>query len=474
MKVHRASGYCLALAVLVVPATVHAQGFGVNEIGTCAMSRGYTGTGAPCSDASVIYWNPAAATMLPGNSVSLGTALIQVNGSYTQDTTFRKYDTDIPTAVVPNVFLNHSFGNKWALGIGAYVPYGLTSQWGADFPGRFSAQKAQIQTLYVQPNISWQLNDRWSIGGGPVIGHSSVELIQGLDLSQQVAAVNPGPPPTPIYFSQLGIPSRTEFGQAKLKGSANAYGVHVGVMGKLNKDWTFGARFLSSLVFSYDNADATFTQVNTGIVLPPGNPISVSKGDNTNPLQVDTLVAPQFQSGGALVAQKVATRIAHPAQAEVGFGYTGVANWLFAVDYLWLGWKQFTDLPVKFAGPASAASRTLIEDYNNSSVIRLGAERSFQGGAKVRFGFSGGASAAPSETVTPLLPEQDRSTVTVGASVPLMLGIHLEGAYGRVMTNGRRGRIDERTSTAQTADMLNSGVYKLNANLFSVTLKASF
>jgi long-chain fatty acid transport protein len=66
-----------------------------------------------------------------------------------------------------------------------YVAYRLTSQWRDDFPGRFSAQKASLHTIYVQPNISYALSDDWSVGLGPVFGFSSVELVQSVDLSQQ-------------------------------------------------------------------------------------------------------------------------------------------------------------------------------------------------------------------------------------------------------------------------------------------------
>ena len=463
MKVHRVSRYWIAATLAVAPVAAQAQGFGLNELGSCAVARGYANTGAPCRDASAIYWNPAATTTLDGSSLLVGAASIAITGSFTQDTTGRKYDGDVPTAIVPHLFYNyHAPASRWAWGVGAYVPYGLTSQWHDDFIGRFSAKKASLQTIYVQPNFGYKINDRWSIGGGPVYGHSTVELIQGVDLSSTPTSAG-GP-----TFGQLGIPKYTEFARARLKGSANGFGFALGAYGKIAQNWTFGARFLSSIVFKYDNADATFTQTSTGIVLPVNNPINPG-----SPVPVDALLAPQFQAGGALVAQKVSTRIAHPAQAEVGFGYTGFQNWTLSADYIWIGWKQFTDLPVDFQGPASGSNRTLIEDYNNTSGIRLGAERSF-GEGKLRFGYAGSAAAAPAETVTPLLPEQDRSIVTVGGAIPLFGRVSLDAAYSRVITPGRRGRVDERTSMSQTADQLNSGVYKLNANIFSASLKASF
>jgi long-chain fatty acid transport protein len=116
----------------------------------------------------------------------------------------------------------------------------------------------------------------------------------------------------------------------------------------------------------------------------------------------------------------------------------------------------------------------LIEDYNNTSAIRLGAQRTFTGGAELRLGFSGVASAAPDETVTPLLPEQDRAYGSIGAAYPITSSITREGAYLRVFAGGKRGRIVERSSRSQTAAQLNSGVYELDANVFSFSLKAIF
>lgn len=479
MQRHSPTLFVAALAVLALsPARTDAQAFGINEIGTCAATRGFAVTGSPCHDASAIFWNPAATSRLSGWHVLAGMASIMIDGSFTEDTTFRRYEGDVPTALVPHAFVNYRGANsRFSYGVGLYAPYGLTSQWTDSFPGRFQAKKAALASVYVQPNVSYQINEKWSVGGGPVFGHSNVELIQALDLSEQVASA--GPPP--VRFSQLGIPVRTEFGRASLEGSANAFGGHVGVFGKPNESWTVGIRFLTPLEFSYDGADATFSQTLTNRVLPPGNPICFPSGTHPacggNPnatVPVDALVAPQFAAGGALVAQEVSTHITHPAQIQAGVGYSGFANWLLSADYAWVGWRRFRELPVTFSGPAAGSNRVLIEDYNNSSSLRLGAQRSFTSGAQVRFGFAGVASAAPDETVTPLLPEADRSYATIGAAYPVTKNLTLEGGYLRVSTPGRRGRIAERTSRTQTGANLNTGKYELVANVLSFSLKATF
>ena len=466
MMLHRATRFALAIALLPLPAVAGAQAFGLNEIGACAIARGFAATSSPCDDASSIYWNPGAVQKSRGFSFYAGGSLIKLDGAFTQDTTFRRYEATVPDAYVPSVFLNYRTSGKAAFGLGVYVPYGLTSQWGDEFPGRFSAVKASLQSIYVQPNLAYQLTPNWSIGGGPVFGHSTVELIQGIDLSTLLT-------PAGVTFGQLGIPKRTEFARARLKGSTNAFGADVGIHGRLTPVWEFGARFLSQLSFNYDDADATFEARPTGLTLAAGNPFSTAAAPVPGGTPVDALVASQFTTG-ALVPQKVQTSIRHPAQVQAGFGYTGFANTTLSMEYAYVGWKSFNQLPVNFQGPAP--KKVLQEDYNNTSSIRFGAERRFMSGAALRAGFTAATSAAPEETVTPLLPEQDRELGMLGGGLPLGQHLVLDATYAHIFTPGRRGRVDERTvnSTTAQAIALNSGSYTLNANILSLSLKASF
>ncbi|HEY4304312.1 MAG TPA: outer membrane protein transport protein [Gemmatimonadaceae bacterium] len=475
MERHRAirllfTSAALAASPVVMPATVHAQAFGLNEIGSCAVSRAFANTASPCKDASTIFWNPAAAASLPGWNVTFGAAAIDLSGSFTQDTTLRKYDADLKAEWVPHVFINyHNPKSKWAWGIGMYVPYGLTSQWTDSFPGRFSAKKASLQTIYVQPNFAYQISPNWSIGAGPIWGHSSVELIQAVDLSQQLTGAG-GP-----TFGQIGIASGTEFARVRLKGSADAFGAQFGIQGHPSPNWMLGLRFLTPLDFKYDDADATFTQVATGLTL--GAALPGTSGTIPAGTPIDQLVGTQFATGGPLTAQKASTKITHPAQVQGGIAYSGFKSWLLEADYAWVGWKRFDVLPVDFQGGAATSSRTLLENYNNSSSIRLGAEYTTSyHDLKLRGGFSGVASAAPPETVTPLLPEQDRTYWTGGLGLPIGAGFALDAAYARINTNGARGRIAERTTTQNTtatAVQLNTGVFDLSANIFSISLKYS-
>ena len=79
--------------------------------------------------------------------------------------------------------------------------------------------------------------------------------------------------------------------------------------------------------------------------------------------------------------------------------------------------------------------------------------------------------------MTPLLPEQDRQYGTFGVGIPFMKTWAVDASYAHVFTPGSRGRIAERSNVSNpngTAAQLNTGVFDLSANIFSITLKANF
>lgn len=458
---------CLVAAAALPYPPIKAQGFGLNEVGTCSVSRGFAATGTPCEDASTIFWNPAAAAELAGKSISIGASAIIVKGSFHQDSTGRTYPSNISPALPPAGFAAMRFG-KGSVGLGVYVPYGLTSQWNDDFPGRFSALRASLQTVYIQPNVAYQLTDNWSIGGGPVFGHSTVDLTQAIDLSQQQAAPN-------VTFGQLGIAYETEFARAQVHGTATAVGYNVGLHGKYGP-WSAGAHYLSALTFNYGHASAKFSQTATGLILPQGNPVSPTGA----PVPLDALLAAQFSPGGALVNQRASSTITHPWQLQGGIGYSGFARTTLSVDIARLGWSAFNTLPITFDGPATGSSRTLFEGYKDSWSYRLGAEHVI-GSWTGRVGYSYSETPAPDETVTPLLPDMNRRNFSAGVAIPVTSMYKLDIGYLHVNTPGRRGRIAEHAMVPPTTDATgaiqtnnNTGAYALKADVISAALNITF
>src|SRR5690606_34708177 len=124
----------LSVTVLLAPSRAGAQAFGLNEIGTCSVMRAGAGVGSPCPDASRIYWNPATPVRMDGVNLLVGAAAVLLDGGFQQDVTGRVYPGDVPVEVPPHLFATYKVLPRFSVGLGVYVPYGLTSQWEEDFP----------------------------------------------------------------------------------------------------------------------------------------------------------------------------------------------------------------------------------------------------------------------------------------------------------------------------------------------------
>jgi long-subunit fatty acid transport protein len=116
----------------------------------------------------------------------------------------------------------------------------------------------------------------------------------------------------------------------------------------------------------------------------------------------------------------------------------------------------------------------VIEDYEDSHAVRGSVDYALGNGWTLMLGSSYVKTPAPDVTVTPLLPDQDRYNFAGGVRIPLGDRWAIDAGYLRVETPGRRGRLVEREDRSQTAEELNAGWYRLNANIFSVSLRAHF
>ena len=70
------------------------------------------------------------------------------------------------TFLAPNFYLTHKFGPKFAAGIGVFAPYGLGTKWPENYPLRYLGTSNEMQTVFINPSISYLVTDNLSIGGG--------------------------------------------------------------------------------------------------------------------------------------------------------------------------------------------------------------------------------------------------------------------------------------------------------------------
>jgi long-chain fatty acid transport protein len=439
---------CLVLAMSERAA---AQGYGLYEQGACAMARAGAAVAAPCEDGSAIFFNPAAiALQREGRTLSAGATLIGPRGDFTGfdgRITGTMKDNWVPVAAA---YYTQPAGRRVALGVGLFVPYGLTIEWPLDFAGRFVSYKTVLQAPYLQPTIAYKINDHIAIGGGPDFVFSSLELNQRADLATQQLA--PG-----ITFAQIGVPPGTDFANFKISGSDVSVAGHVAVLITANEKLSFGARYLSR--HTINPGDLTFesAQIPTGLQTPvplPGIPSGTP---------IDALLAPQFAPGGRLANQNAATELTVPDQFVAGVAIMPTERLKLLVDYQFMTWSVFESLEFS---TERGLEEIIVKNYRDTSGVRVGVDYGVTEHVALRGGFLAHQAAAPDGSVTPELPEGARREYTAGLGAHLSKHFAVDAAYLYLDQEDRNGRV--------LLSGPDTGTYSFHANLFGVSVIVRF
>lgn len=426
------------------------------------MARAGATVADACGDGSSIYFNPANLSDNEGLTITVGGTLVDAFGDYTSGITGRVSDLQNDPILVPHFYASYQVNDNLTAGLGAYVPYGLSTEWNRSFEGAFEGYNNGVEAIYIQPTVSYRVSESFSLGGGPIVAISSVELNQVVDLSAQSL------PGTETPFAAVGIPHHTAFADVTLEGhNAIGFGANVGATYNLNDRFAIAGRFTTPIKVTYDG-DATFSQIQTGLrTRAPLGPFSAGSS-------LDDILALQFDEGlnpgATLVDQGVETEITFPAQLVFGVSYDATDRLLLLADYQWTSWSDLGVIPLNFDKDALDDEREL--NYGNTNAFRLGAEYQVLDNLTARAGYLYNTAAAPDETVTPLLPEANRNHVTIGATYRPVDVLEVSLAYQRLMQGDRQGRVrDVRPGEdVESLTALNEGLYAFNANLFGLTL----
>jgi long-chain fatty acid transport protein len=85
-------------------------------------------------------------------------------------------------AYVPNAFFTMAINPKWSFGLALNAPFGLTTEYDADWRGDFTARKSEIKSVNINPSLAYKVSDTVSIGAGVNVQMLEAELTNSLAL----------------------------------------------------------------------------------------------------------------------------------------------------------------------------------------------------------------------------------------------------------------------------------------------------
>ncbi len=452
---------CLVNA-LACGGTAWAQGYGLYGQSACAMGRVGAGVAAPCPDASGIFYNPAGLSFQSAE-IGFGGVLIGPRGSFTDKNTSLVGNLNDHWYWWPNTYFSKPVAGRYALGMGVFTPYGLTTDWPVDFQGRYLGYHSTLQTMYIQPTLAVKLNKEISVGAGVDVTYIKVELRQRLDLSIQPLPALPGIPPG-ATFALLGVKTGTDFANIDLKGNTWNAGYHLGILIKSNDRVSFGARFLSGQSVHIKDGAITTTQISTPYKLPFSLPGVAPAGT-----RLDVLLEPQFAAGAPLSNQTASSRLPLPSQFVAGTAFSILPRAKLMVDYQFTRWSKFDKLVVV----GQYLTTFVPEDFRDTHGVLTGAEISLGGKNVLRAGLDIHTAAAPDQTVTPNLPEGWRLEYAFGFGRQLWEKTWFDVAYVDTFQPDRAGRTTNGGKIFPTAAD-NNGTFSFSANLISAALSRRF
>jgi long-chain fatty acid transport protein len=355
----------LSFPILFFAISSYAGGFQVNAQGQKQLGMGHIGTGL-FFDASTLFFNPGAARFLRSKFiVNGGTTFLIPRSQYLE-----------PSPGVYTASMVHHVGTpfnlyaiwnpdkieKLSLGLAVYTPFGSRAQWPDDWKGQFLIREIDLKTIFIQPTVSWKINEMLGVGVGFVYATGSFDLRKGVPVQN-----NSG-----------------EYGEAKLHGAASGVGFNSGIyFNQVN--WSAGISYRSSVKVNVENGSADFTVPSSLADYFPTNTFSTS------------IKLPQVISGG--------------------IGYS-TPKWKYAADINVIGWHTYDTLRIDFATNTDKLAD--VHDprcYKDVFIARIGAQYMLSNHLTVRGGAYYDISPVKDGYLTPETPDANRLGITAGASV---------------------------------------------------------
>lgn len=183
----------LTLAIIsTLPSLASAASFQILEQSPAQLGTAFAGTASNIQDATSVFFNPAGIGQLEGRNVSIAGNVILTEsnfndqGSNTNGITGKTEETGF----VPNLYYVQPINDRLTFGLGINAPFGLASDYGENWMGRYLATYSELQIVNVNSTFAYDITEKFSIGLGVSYQHADVTLESNVD---STLGINPNP-----------------------------------------------------------------------------------------------------------------------------------------------------------------------------------------------------------------------------------------------------------------------------------------
>lgn len=367
----------LIIASMCISTSALAGGYRVALQGQKALGMGHTGV-AMSDSSEVVFFNPAAMSFLENDyDISGGITLIDSVIKYQNQTANTSAETDNPMGTPISFYLSQRYDKEFSYGVGVYTPYGNAVEWQKDWEGSHLVNNIELKAIYIQPTISYKLNDEYSVGFGPTIVYGSVKFNRNLSTSLVDANGNR----SNVTLEAKGV---------------TALGYNIGFFAKPSEEISVGISYRSKVTMQARGESADFENI----------------PDSLKTTYFDTT----FNADLIL-----------PAELTVGVSYDLNSDLVLALDINRTYWSAYENLDVHFNSVAGTSYNP--RNYNDANIVRLGAQYAMDEDLTLRAGIYFDNSPIGDGYYTPETARADSTGYTAGASYKISKQMELDFSF---------------------------------------------
>ncbi|MFU2081238.1 outer membrane protein transport protein [Gallibacterium anatis] len=416
----------LASLVAVASQGALASAFQLHETSTSGLGRAYAGDAAVAENAAVVATNPALMTFFKQPEISVGGIYVRPNIDL-KGTTLGQFNADandIATKeVLPYIYAVYPINDRFAVGGGVNVNYGLATEFNNSYNAGFFGGKTDLTAINFNLSGAYRVSNNFSIGAGvnAVYADAVVDRrvgvlgLGGAALLAQKAQAAAAQQNTAAAQQYAAMAQQVEsLDQSailhKLKGDTWGYGWNVGAVYEFNENNRIGLSYHShiSLDFDGDYTSDVPTSIRAALLNDPNN----------------------YTSGSL--------KLPLPAYWEVA-GYHRLLP-KFAVTYSIkrTEWSRFKEL---YAHNGGNKIFRKVENFQDTTRFALGFIYDVNEALTLRTGIAHDETAVPQGYHSISIPDTDRMWYTFGATYRFTPNLSVDAGYAFV--KGKNLSFDE-------------------------------
>lgn len=377
------------------------------------------GAAADAEDASTLFYNPAGLAYLKGKQLVFGGTIVKAKstlgeGAYTNlDTTGTTSSNESiaglssnQTALLPTFYYSNSVSEHLTLGLGMYVPFGLSTDWGENSNANYAATLSKLEVINLSPALGVKLNDKLSFG---------------FAFDVQMASVD---------FNSMGGFVNTPWNDSLSTNHGNSvgFGGHLGFLYQYNQSTRVGLNYQSPVWHQF-YGKSTLT-----------GPLS---GSLSGTVSSDALYS---------------SPISMPAQITVSGIHQLNSKLTLNSTLAFTQWSVFENIALHNVVGAIGEPMNVVvsENFRNTWRIAAGMKYQYSDKIKVRMGLGFDQSPANNQDRNLRLPDADRIALAAGAHYQVTSSLGFDFGWTHLFVQNTT--VDNNTISADNTVYVNAAV----------------